>query len=74
MVFNERSPIVVAGRLGKDPMKLESYWLDIRRACRAGREGPAEGRADVAVASIVRSGSANIAPGSHPASATPWRN
>lgn len=49
MAFNGRSPIAVDGRLEKDPMKFDSYWLDTRPAFRAGCEGPVEGRADVAV-------------------------
>ncbi|MCU9953483.1 hypothetical protein OEJ37_08930 [Burkholderia sp. BKH01] len=68
MVFNERSPIVVAGRLGKDPMKPESNRLDTRRAFRAGCEGGAEGRADV---SIMRPDFAGVASDRGPAAATP---
>lgn len=49
MAFNGRSPIAVAGKFEKDPMKFDSYWLDTRPAFRAGCEGPVEGRADVAV-------------------------
>ncbi|WP_175920005.1 hypothetical protein [Burkholderia pyrrocinia] len=72
MVFNERSPIVVAGRLGKDPMKPESYRLDTRRAFRAGCEGGAEGRCDGrADASIMRPDFAGVASDRGPAAATP---
>ncbi|WP_175764022.1 NAD(P)/FAD-dependent oxidoreductase [Burkholderia ambifaria] len=49
MILIERSPIVIAGMHKKDPMKLESYWLDTRPAFRAGSVGPVEGRADVVV-------------------------
>ncbi|MCS6474463.1 FAD-dependent oxidoreductase, partial [Burkholderia thailandensis] len=49
MVLIGRSPIVAAGMLEKNPMKLESYWLETRPAFHGGCEGPVEGRADVVV-------------------------